>query len=96
MNSIPRRKKITRFWTEHNPNKVEFIFKERPYKIPKGYLHFKEIAAITGLMIDACGESGHDQASTLNAWRTALWFIQDAPLYLLSTPLLRALQQEFS
>jgi hypothetical protein len=90
--TIPRRKEIVRLYAEQNPEKVQFILKERPYKIPKGYLHMSEIASLVGLMVGACGNPSYDQASALNAWRTALWFVQDAPIYLLSTSLLRAFE----
>lgn len=89
---IPRRKNVTKAYTESHPDRIDFILQERPYKIPKGFMSMGEIAAITALMIGACGDRRCDQASALNAWRTALWFVQDAPIYLLSTSLLRAFE----
>jgi hypothetical protein len=89
---IPRRRDITRFYAKQYPEQVNFILKERPYKIPKGFLCMSEIAALTAMMVEACGDPRYDQASSLNAWRTALWFVQDAPIYLLSTALMRGFE----
>lgn len=89
---IPRRKDVTKTFLEKHPERVRLILDERPYKIPKNFLSMTEIAAITALMIESCGDRRCDQASLLNAWRTALWFVQDAPIYLLSTSLLRAFE----
>ena len=92
MNDLPTRKNITNAYTEAYPERVKFIQDARPYKMPKGFMPMMELAAIVAMMIDARRETYNDQATLLNALRTTLWFVQDAPIYLISTQLLRAFE----
>lgn len=68
----------------------------KPYHIPKGYMRWENLSAIVALSL-ACMKANkapsNDLASWLNVARTALWFVQDAPLYCLSNQLLRSFDE---
>jgi len=74
---------------------LDLVRRERPYRIPKGYLSWTRLSAIVAGMLDMLQTRPQniDQASLLNLHRTALWFLKDAPLYCVRIELLRELQQ---
>lgn len=62
----------------------------RPYKIPTGYMQWRELSAIIALGCEGFGYDNPDLASRLHAQKSALWFIQNAPIYCISEELLQA------
>lgn len=68
----------------------ELVKRERPYKIPKGYIRWELICAAVAMGLrELAGKNLHnaDTASRLNHYRSALWFVQDAPVYSISIEL---------
>ena len=80
-------------------SETALVRRERPYKLPRGYLRWEVLSAIVGGNVAAfCNKNvtvqlSRDQASTLNMYRTVLWFVQDAPLYCISKEMLREFQE---
>ena len=72
---------------------LELVRTHRPYKTPKGFMDWRALSAIVALCLDMYSDQSQDLASRLNASRTALWFVQDAPMYCLNKELLRAFEQ---
>lgn len=75
---------------------LQIVRRERPYRIPKGYMHWDTLSAIVAISLaslDPSQPQPSDLASLLNINRLGLWFVQGAPLYCISTPLLRAFEQ---
>lgn len=72
------------------PVRLEQFLKDRPYKIPKGYIAWDRLAPCLALIIESYVNETlqpRDDASILNAARTALWYEKDAPVYLLTKDL---------
>jgi hypothetical protein len=69
----------------------------RPYKLPKGYITWPHLSAIVAMYLAVVKAGiGHrfqeDIPTEIAALRMTQWFLQDAPLYCLSTDLLRAFE----
>jgi len=82
---------------DHEPL-LRLVRSDRPYQFPKGYMRWETLSAIVTislLSMTSTKEQLHQQdpATQFNSYRTALWFVQDAPIYCLSTQLLRAFEE---
>lgn len=76
-----------------NPNALlETIRRERPYRTPKGYLRWEVISALIALEIKTLNQK-QDIAAHQHSCKSALWLIQDAPIYCLTPSLLQAFNQ---
>lgn len=75
---------------------LEVVRRDRPYKIPKGFLSWEKFSTIiafsTYQFVNGTWNK-QDLASQLNSFTTALWYAKNAPIYLLSTSLLREFQE---
>lgn len=72
--------------------KVQFL-KDRNYKIPKGYRSWDNLANALVLLLESFvlqDYSSIDVTGLLNYQYTALWYIKDYPVYLLSKELYKA------
>ena len=81
---------------ETQPELVETV-RARPYKMPKGYITWAHLSALVAMYLAVVkagiGHRSQDDIPTeIAALRMTQWFLQDAPLYCLSTDLLRAFE----
>ena len=81
---------------ESQPELVETV-RARPYKMPKGYITWAHLSALVAMYLAVVkagiGHRSQDNISTeIAGLRMTQWFLQDAPLYCLSTDLLRAFE----
>ena len=81
---------------ETQPELVETV-RARPYKMPKGYISWHQLSALVAMYLAVVKAGiGHrnpdDLPTEIAALRMTQWFLQDAPLYCLSTDLLRAFE----
>lgn len=93
-----RRADFLRLYQEHFPEFVEAIRNEREYRIPRGYLPWKDLSVMIANSVQVVDADVHvgvtnDPVPKLMACALALWWAKDMPLYCLSTPLLRAIEQ---
>lgn len=87
---------IRKFLESHNDKHLKLVQKERPYKIPSGYMYWKNVCGIIGyFLLNYHPESFHelDPLVQMCVYRTVLWFVQDAPVYCISTELLGAFEE---
>ena len=82
---------------ESQPELVETV-RARPYKMPKGYITWAHLSALVAMYLAVVkagiGHRSQDDIPTeIAALRMTQWFLQDAPLYCLSTDLLRAFER---
>ncbi len=79
-----------------NPS-VDFVRKELPYKIPKGFFSWRYLSCLIGYAIDDFikhkGNLPYDEVSNLFVGALCQWFKGKYPLYLISNDLLKALKQ---
>ena len=69
----------------------------RPYQMPRGYIPWSHLSALVAMYLAVVkagiGHRSQDEIATeVAALRMTQWFLQDAPLYCLSTDLLRAFE----
>ena len=81
---------------ESQPELVETV-RARPYKMPRGYITWAHLSALVAMYLAVVkagiGHRSQDDISTeIVGLRMTQWFLQDAPLYCLSTDLLRAFE----
>lgn len=81
---------------EAQPDLIETV-RARPYKMPKGYITWQNLSALVAMYLavvkSSIGrQSQSDIPTEIAALRMTQWFLQDAPLYCLSTDLLRAFE----
>lgn len=75
------------------PEVVDLVRAERPYKIPRGFLPWPTLSALIAAGLVNYRDRYRDVASQLHFIRSALWFVQAAPIYCVSNDLLRAFEQ---
>ena len=89
-----RRKDSLNVLTQLEPQRVALVRRERPYRIPKGFIRWEILSGIVAMGLRQWeARNPKDQATWLNCARTALWFVQNAPIYCLSTNLLRCFEK---
>lgn len=72
---------------------LDLVRTSRLYRFPKGYIDWRSLSGVVAFCLANYQKPAPDLASKLNAYRTALWFVQDAPVYCVSTKLLRAFEE---
>ncbi|MBD2499882.1 hypothetical protein [Anabaena azotica] len=93
LNAHSCRAETLKLFEKYNKQLLKEIRTERDYQIPKGYISWQQLSAITGLALSTC-EVDYvkvDISAFYHSYRLALWFAQDAPLYCLSNSLFEAL-----
>lgn len=86
---------VVRQFEKGNPKLVDLVRRERPYRIPRGYMPWNTMSALLAASIISWKnwQQLRDKAAMLNVARLSLWFVQDAPIYCLSKDLLRAFEE---
>ena len=85
---------------ENNPNRnrsikiIEAVDKalirkirdDRTYKMPPNYINWHTLSGIVSVALSSCSAeyAKVDVSAFIHSYRTALWFIKDAPLYCLN------------
>jgi len=94
---------------ENNPNRnrslkiIEAVDKalirkirdERTYKMPPNYINWHTLSGIVSVALSSCSAeyAKVDVSAFIHSYRTALWFIKDAPLYCLTEQLIESFDQ---
>jgi hypothetical protein len=85
---------LTKYMEQENDPTLDLVRKVRPYEIPKNYMRWEYLSAIIAISLRAyTNTQGVDRATHLCLVRTALWFVQDAPIFCMSSAILRAFEQ---
>lgn len=94
---------------ENNPNRyrslkiieevdkvlIKKIRDDRTYKMPPNYINWHILSGIVSLALSNCTFEylKGDISAFIHSYRTALWFIKDAPIYCLIQQLIEAFDQ---
>jgi hypothetical protein len=68
---------------------------DRTYKMPPNYINWHILSGIIGVALSSCTLEyiRSDLSAFIHSYRTALWFIKDAPIYCLTQQLIEAFDQ---
>lgn len=90
-NNLNRNHTLTVF-EKMNKDLVREIRADRTYKMPKNYINWQQLTRIIALALSTCDLDyvKTDISAFLHSYRTALWFVQDAPLYCLTREIIEA------
>lgn len=80
---------VVRIAERMNPPILGRLRRERPYRLPAGYIGWETLSAIVAL--NTLPSPSTDEAARFTAHRTSLWLVQDAPIYAVSADLLASL-----
>lgn len=89
-----RDRMLTLFSDEHKEI-VSAIRADRTYKLPKDYISWEIISLIAALSLKTGNDADavSQRSGFIHSHKFALWFVQDAPIYLLSQELFEAFDQ---
>lgn len=87
-----RNSEISRF-IKSGGNDLYRLLLKRNYKIPQNYTSWQELSALIAFVAPQFGNSIFDLATQFTSHRTALWIVQDAPIYCLDKNLFELFTQ---
>lgn len=94
VNFTPR--DLVRVMEKRNDPYLQLVRNTRTYQTPKGYMRWELLSGLVAAALASLYEPNPllvpDTPSVMHNHRTALWFVQNAPLYCISKELLRAFQ----
>lgn len=91
----PNRNRSLKIVEEMQKDLLKQIRGDRTYKMPPNYINWHTLSGIVSVALSSCSNeyAKVDISAFIHSYRTALWFIKDAPLYCLSEQLITAFDQ---
>ncbi|MEG4455953.1 hypothetical protein [Microcoleus sp. N9_A1] len=91
----PNRDRSLRILEDIKKDLLKEIRGDRTYKMPPNYINWHTLSGILSVALSSCGSeyAKVDISAFIHSYRTALWFIKDAPIYCLTEPLITAFDQ---
>ncbi|MEG4396565.1 hypothetical protein [Microcoleus sp. BROC3] len=74
---------------------IKKIRDDRTYKMPPNYINWQTLSGVISVALSSCTVeyAKVDVSAFIHSYRTALWFISDAPIYCLTEELIEAFDQ---
>ncbi|MEG3908664.1 hypothetical protein [Microcoleus sp. POL10_C6] len=88
----PNRDRSLKIFEEIQKDLLKEIRGDRTYKMPPNYINWHTLSGIVSVALSSCGSeyAKVDISAFIHSYRTALWFIKDAPIYCLTEQLITA------